>query len=145
MSDFWSDLTAPSAPPEPAATPSPPARRTATREPRDLGSIPLADAWLIFRAADDGRADDVRVARGSHLNRLRPDEPRDWTHDVQLVAFAPADQPVAEIKARDAWQGFLRAWPIDPAHLAAAMREAARVEGLEWLHGMAAIYQEAAA
>lgn len=121
------------------AAPPPPTRRRAAPK----GAIPFPDAWLLFRVADDGRAEDVRAVAGSHLNRLQAGEARDWSHDIHLAAFGPEDQPVRDMEARDAWQGFLRAWPVDPQHLAEAMRQVSQVEGLEWLHGMAAIYEDA--
>ena len=142
MSDFWADL-ATAKPAAVATTPAPRPRQA--RAPSTLGKIPLADAWVIFRASDDGMADDVRVVAGSHLNRLRPGEPRDWSHDIHLAAFAPTGPAIPEILARDAWQGFLQAWPIDKAHIAEAMRQAAQVEGLEWLHAAATRVEEAVA
>lgn len=143
MSDFWSDLATPVT--EAVATPEPPKPRRQTRGagwPADLGTIPLADAWLLFRVGDDGLAEDVRVARGSHLNRLRNGEARDWDRDIALHAFTP-DDVVPALRADMTWRAFLSAWQIAPEALAAAMREAARIEGLEWLYGQAERYEEA--
>jgi hypothetical protein len=140
MTDFWADLATPvpaTATPSPAA---PPQRRRQAK-----ATIPFPDAWLVFRAADDGSAEDVRAVAGSHLNRLRAAKwiSRDWSHDIHLAAFAPGDQPIQDIAARDAWMGFLKLWRVPPEHLPEAMRQAAQIEGLEYLSGLADIYAEA--
>lgn len=126
-----------------AATATVPPTTTKPTRQQHKASIPFADAWLVFRANDDGRVEALRAVAGSHLNRLKPGEPRDWSHDIHLAAFAPEGQPVADIAARDAWQGFLKAWPIDRQHLAEAMRQAAQVVGLEYLAWTADRYEEA--
>lgn len=127
MSDFWSDL----------ATPEPVTRATAKplRVPKPK-PIPFQDAWLIFRVNDDGEVEDLRVAEGSHLNRWRAGEPRDWSHDLRLAEFGATPQA--------AWQEFCLRWRHWlPPQLADAMRAASRIEGLEWLAGQAEIYEEA--
>lgn len=118
--DFWADMATPVAAPETA--PKPPRQtRAGARQP----AVPFADAWLVFRLGDDGGVEDLRVATGSHLNRLPKGEPRDWTNDIQLAAFGPTP--------KDAWREFCAVWAIEPQHRPAALREVARVEGLDWL------------
>lgn len=128
MSDFWAEMATPAeAPPKPPRQ----TRAGGARQP----AVAFQDAWLVFRVGDDGGVEDLRVATGSHLNRLPKGEPRDWTNDIQLAAFGPTP--------KDAWREFCLTWGIEPKHRPAAMREAARIEGLDWLALAADRYAEA--
>lgn len=131
MTDWWTDLAAPDPPPATAQ----PTRRRAPAKPR-AATIPFADAWILFRLTDDGEATDLRVTRGSLLNRLPPGQPRDWTHEIGLAAYAPGD-PAA------AWREWCRLWRMSATERGGLMDDLAAVEGLEWLASQAAYWRMA--
>ncbi len=142
MSDIdWlaDEPAAPSAPTPRAPKPD----RPPPPYPAPLGTISPVDAWLVFRTVQDAPEDGggwgvehLRVAKGAALNRLKPGEPKDWTHDVPLLRDGE--------NADHAWRRFCREWEFTtPQELAAAMREVARIAGLEWCAAQADRYEEA--
>jgi hypothetical protein len=121
-----SDIDWLGAPADPAPAASQPIPRP--RAPK-AKQIPFADAWLLFAVGEDGAVEGLQVTRGSHLNRLKPDAPRDWTFDIHFAAFGPDPQT--------AWREFCLRWHINNDQRGDAMRAVAAVEGCEWLAGQA--------
>jgi hypothetical protein len=117
-----------------------------------LGVLPATDAWLIFRTVEgnDGRmlVENVRIARGLDLNKQDATrakaarnglegEPRDWDYDIPLLDPGnPQETP------QQAWMRFLLGWQFRPQELVDAMRAAATIEGLDYLHMQANLYEE---
>ena len=117
-----------------------------------LGVLPATDAWLIFRTVEgtDGLlVENVRIARGLDLNKQDATrakavrnglegEPRDWDYDIPLLDPGnPQETP------QQAWMRFLLGWQFRPQELVDAMRAAATIEGLEYLHMQANLYEDA--